>query len=214
MLRWLKTKGLESPLAQLILSCLFYTREARSKLQKKQFERLWQAAWLREHYAEKDNLHGITEHYHEFDRHSADFLLYFLFIPIGTIRLILNNQEVGLPALRDFEVAEDWNGKKVLEITLLSVRPKFQMRTHLTSLLLMRQFYHYAKQHGFPYAVVAADRRLFSMLKRIFIVKQLGEGKVYEGSLTIPACIDLAFLEREMPKRNLKIYQFFTKGLP
>ena len=191
---------------------VFWMAQVKNERQKRWFDKLWQGAWLKEGYAQPENIQTIAEHYREFDSHSVDLLLYFLFIPIGTIRLILNSQNVSVPVLRDFQVKGDWDPEQVLEITLLSVLPKFQGRSHIASLFLMRGFYRYAKKHNLRWAVIAADRRLYVMLKRIFIVEKLGEGLVYEGSLTIPACIDLDAQEAQLPTRNPKLYQFFTKG--
>jgi len=204
-------KWLNKIMSFLVELPFLWIKEVKNIRQKRSFDKIWQKAWLEENYADAENIQIVAEHYREFDNNSVDFLLYFFFLPIGTVRLILNDPVTSIPVIRDFKIKGDWQDKKVLEITLLTVNQSFRKHSRIASLLLMRQFYRYAKQNNYSSALIAADKRLFVLLKRICVVEQIGEGKIYEGSLTIPALIDVNAQEEAWRTKNKKLYQFFIK---
>jgi hypothetical protein len=58
--------------------------------------------------------------------------------------------------------------------------------------------------------VMAADRRLFHLLARLFPFRQIGEERLYEGSITVPAYLDLEEAERVLAKKDPRLFRFFT----
>jgi hypothetical protein len=187
---------------------LFSTRRVETPADKVRFRHIWTTVWLNEGYVnEREPLDTIEYHYKSYDEHSADFLLLFFSIPVGTIRLIWESNDTGLPVTNDFDVKKIWSGK-VVEFTLLALNERFRNKSKATPLLLMREAYRLAKKGGAEGILMAADKRLFYLLSRNGIpLKIIGPEKFYEGSDTIPAYINIAEAESKL---SPKLMQFFN----
>jgi hypothetical protein len=187
---------------------LFPVKVVRTEKEKKIFTKLWHSIWLEEGYAQPNE--PIIEKYEKYDKFSTDFLVKFLGVfPVGTLRIIHNNNEVGLPVLNDFETKRCWQSDNIVEATLLTVSKKFRSRVkHIPSLVLMRELVRYGKNHNLEGAVMAVDQRLFFAMKRklCFPLYQIGPEKFYEGSITYPAFIRTEEFYRVMGEVN----PFFT----
>ena len=201
------TKKRQSILSKLYL-LLFWIKEVKNNKDRNTFNFLWQKTWLNQGYATQETLPELVKHYQKYDSISKDFILYFLNKPIGTIRLVVGNT---LPVLEDFEIQSEHIEIAKMEVTLMTLEHKFQRQDHLASLLMMRQFYRFARQNEYDGAVMATDSRLFKLLNVIgFHMIKIGQEKFYEGSITIPAYIDLVETAKKLPKRNMELYKFFT----
>jgi len=187
---------------------LLRVKEVRSRKDKESFHRLWAEVWLEVGYAYGgEPLPEVEEYYAQFDPFSTDLLLLFLWFPIGTMRLIWENEEVGLPVFRDFEVVKDWD-KPVVELELLTLKPEWRGLAHLPSFILWREGYRRAKEAGCD-IVAALDRRFFHLLKRLFPVHQIGKERFFQGSITHPVFLDLAEARRVLAKKNPLLLRFF-----
>lgn len=204
-------KKLSRRLPASLLVFLFRVKEVKTKREKKRFRDLWTSIWLHESYAHKDEpLPKIEAHYALFDHSSTDLLIQFLGIfPIGTMRLIWENQGVELPTLHDFDVSKDWEGS-VVELTLLTLKKEWRGLHLIPPLLLWREGYQRAKRSRMTGIVMAADRRLFRLLSRMLPFRQIGEAKFYEGSETIPAFLDLEEAKATLAEKNPQLLKFFT----
>lgn len=208
-----ENKNIEFPENQ---DTLTISTEPVNQENKPYFNKIWQQTWIHQGYASEENIKNIAGHYSQFDQQAEDYLINIDGQPIGTIRLIKNQKENTLPTLKDFTIKNEFQylkeDPKLLEITLLAVKEGFQNQGHKISLELMKCYYQFAKNSGFDKAIMAADRRLFKLLQRLgFAMEQIGEGKQYEGSLTIPGLIDLNKTEELLQKNNPKLFNYFTK---
>jgi hypothetical protein len=193
-----------------VATVTFRIREVTTNEQKMVFRDLWTKVWLEESYAHQDQtLSQIEKHYTIFDHYATDLLLYFLAWPIGTMRLIWDNQKVGMPVLNDFEITSIIQ-HPVVELTLLALKPKWRGLSHLPSLVLWREGYRRATTHGMAEMVMAADWRLFHLLRRIFPFRQIGPEKFYEGSNTIPAALNLEVAYQTLAQKNPQLLRFFV----
>jgi hypothetical protein len=188
-----------------VMAMLFTVKVANRPRDRKIFTEIWHTAWLGEGYAVPGEL--IIEKYSKYDKFSVDLLVKFLgIIPLGTIRLIRNNSEVGLPVLNDFEVEKCWQrDNDLIEITLLAVKRKYRSRLFgLTSLILIRETVKYCKNNNMEGGIMACDKRLFFLIRRKlgFPIMQIGPEKFYEGSMTYPAFINAARFYKEIKERN------------
>jgi len=176
--------------------------------QKKVFRSLWTAVWEDEGYAhEGEPLEEIEGHYAVFDSVSLDLLLYFLWIPIGTMRLVWETERKGLPVLNDFNIVEQHKGPLV-EFTLLTLRREWRGIKHLPTLVLWREGYRLAKSRECDIAM-AADKRLWHLMTRLFPFRQVGEEKFYEGSLTFPAVLSLREAQEALAEKNPELLRWF-----
>lgn len=189
----MKKKWLERIPLDLLLwlaNILFRVRETKDEKQRLIFRELWTTIWEEEGYSHLgEPLEKIAAHYAVFDAASTDLLLYFLWFPIGTMRLIWESEK-GLPVLNDFAIITDWSGPAV-EFTLLVLRHEWRGLLHLPSLVLWREGYRWAKKKGVKEIGMAADKRLFRLLSRILPFRQIGPEMFYEGSVTIPAFLNI-----------------------
>lgn len=190
---------------------LFRVKEVRWWWNKRAFRTIWTQVWIEEGYAYKEEpLSQIQAHYALFNEFSTDFLLSFLSIfPVGTMRFIRENSEIGLPVLTDFRIERNWEGR-VAELTLLTLKKEWRGLKHIPPLILWKAGYQLAKQEGMVGIVMAADERLYHLLVRLFPFRQIGTEQFYEGSMTCPAFLDLQEAERIVAAKNPKLYKFFT----
>ena len=192
-------------------SKFFRARKVQGRILKKIFTRIWYNIWLKQGYAKPED--EIIEKYQKLDLWSTDYVLFFLgVLPIGTIRFIITQNENDLPTIRDFKVKKVRERKKIMEVTLLTVTKRFRRFYSIPSLMLMRKMYQFAKEKEIERIIVAADKRLFYLLTRKirFPFQQIGEAKMYEGSLTYPACLVLNEAEKILKGNNPDLYRFFT----
>jgi len=200
------------PLNWLLWLAVRFSRTVMVKKthQRRVFKELWQSIWIREGYANKDEpLPEIEAHYRLFDEYSVDFVLYFLNQPIGTIRLIRENTKVGLPVFNDFEITGTVQ-RPVVEATLLTLKPEWRMLRLLPALMLWRIAYQTAISWETNEVVMAADQRLFHLMKRMFGFRQIGPSKFYEGSDTVPAAANLKEGKDLLTTKNPTLLKFFT----
>lgn len=194
-----------------VFSRFFRIKIITNKKERAHFTRIWRKIWLEEGYAKPGE--PIVEKYAKYDKFSRDLLLkFFGIIPVGTLRIIRSNNDVGLPIVNDFEIEKPWGEKEVIEATLLTVVPQFRGFFHLASLTLMKAIYQYGKREKIEGVVIAADVRLFSLLTRRLGLPfyQIGQEKMYEGSITYPAYLSLEEAERVVKTKKPKLYRFFT----
>lgn len=167
---------------------LCHVERVQTKRQLKLFKNIWTSVWIDEHYAEKDTLIEIQDHYQSLNDYSTDFLLYFLWIPIGTMRLIWGNKNIQLPVFSDFNIQKQYDEKNSVEYTLLTLKKNWRGLNYHAVMMLMGKGYKEAKKKGFNTMVASADQRLFYFMRRKLKMpfKKIGEEKFYEGSITIP----------------------------
>src|SRR5829696_7494505 len=67
---------------------------------KNRFTETWLQTWLEEGYALIND--NIVAKYAKYDSYSDDFLLIKQEQPIGTLRIVNQNCEIGLPMINDF----------------------------------------------------------------------------------------------------------------
>jgi hypothetical protein len=189
---------------------LFRIVEVKTPEQKKAFHSLWTLIWTDEKYAHAgEPLPKIEGHYAVFNSYSTDLVLCFGHVPIGTIRLIWENKEVGIPVLNDFEVERVWNGR-VVEATLLTLKKEWRGRFHhLPSLIIWRELYRRAKKEKVDGIVMAADIRVFRLLQKFFPFQQIGKERFYEGSTTVPAYLSLKMADEVVTKTHPILARFF-----
>lgn len=187
----------------------FKVKEVKSKKDKILFRNIWTNIWIEEEYSTSvDILKKIEIHYNRFIPYSTDYLLKFLrVLPIGTMRLIWQNNEIKLPVLSDFKTEKIWKGS-VVEITLLTILKKWRGLAHIPSLFLFRKGYRHAKRKKAE-IVMAADWRLWKLLSKLFPFEQIGEERFYEGSITVPAYLNFRQSEELYYRINKQIYRLF-----
>ncbi len=155
---------------------------------KKRFTKAWLATWIEEGYSKSTD--DIIGKYSTFDPYSIDYLLVKnKDVVVGTMRIINQNNAVGLPVLNDFILNHRFNEKdKLCEATLLTVKSSERKVDHSTSLLLLIELWKYVRKNDITGIVIAADIRLWYFLKQKLglCFTEIGERKMYEGSMTIP----------------------------
>lgn len=194
-----------------ILSKLIQVKKIETQSEKELFTKIWYRIWLEEKYAEANDK-SILIKYARYDPFSIDLLIKFLAIfPIGTVRIIKDNKEVGLPVLNDFEIEKIWKTKKIAEITLFTIIKQFRKFRHLVSLTVIKKIYDYVKKEKIEGIVIAGDRRLFFLLTTFFgfPFHQIGQEKLYEGSLTYPAYLDFEEAKSVLRIKNPQLFEFF-----
>ncbi len=155
-----------------------------SKNQRALFEKIWTDVWKEKRY-DDGNTGKILNYYRKYDHLSKDFLFYFEKVAFGTVRFILKNQEVKLPIVEDFGVDEnDIDG----EVTLLTVIKRYRGKFYLKSTQLAIEK---AIELNIERAGISVDEKLWEVYCRIGVLEKSfpKKGKIYQGSLTIPAII-------------------------
>ena len=191
-----------------IYSGFFHCKIVTSQKEQRLFRDIWTSVWREEHYTESNTLSTIKTHYQSFDHVSTDILLYFLWVPIGTIRIIWGNKNLRLPVFADFETFQQWEEAQSVEWTLFTIKKQWRTRNTDLSLMLMGHGYKLAKKAGLKFIVAAVDRRLYcfmrNKLKHSF--SKMGQAKYYEGSMTTPCILDIITFENIIKKTSLKIF--------
>lgn len=182
-------------------------KEVKTPQEKELFHKLWRKVWRQEGYSNPEDEERIVNHYHLYEPYSTD-LIFFLwfFIPVGTLRIIWPS-EIGTPVINDFELWQKTAGA-LPEITLLTLKPK--VRKWGISIFMFREAYRIVKRKGYTGVLMAADERLFRLLRELFpTIKQVGTGKWYEGSFTIPAVIQFEETIQCLKETNPRLLEFF-----
>lgn len=180
------------------------------------FEKMWKAIWLEEGYANHDDITEIANRYANFRKTSIDIIMTILgIVPIGTIRLIIKRPGVPLPVEQHFDIVQLWqDNEKVVEVTLFTVRKRFRnVFGGLATLAMMRYVYRKSRNLKAKAIVIAADKRLYFFLTRFLKLPfhQIGQPKMFEGSITYPAVMFLKEAEEIVPLKNSYIAQLFKK---
>lgn len=176
------------------------------------FTQTWYSIWLEQEYAVNS---AIIEKYNRYNRHSNDFLLLNQNkLPVGTLRIITNNRSIGLPVLNDFEITETFISN-ICEATLLTVTQEEREKGSTAVLHLLIELWKFVRLKALTGILIAADIRLWYFLTRILRLqfKKIGKERRYEGSLTIPGCLNV--LEQKShsltcPARNILEESFHT----
>lgn len=151
------------------------------------FQNIWTDAWLYENYAKKDNIGAIIAHHKLFENYSNDFILMYSNHFIGTVRLVWENDQIGIPITNDFEIKKIWSGK-ITELTLFAVKNSWRERSASVGFDMFKKATAFAKEQQAEGVIVAADHRVLRLMKLLGLeLIEIGSGKHYEGSFTIPA---------------------------
>ncbi len=152
--------------------------------QRALFEKIWTEVWKEKGYDDGKSEKTLT-YYRKYDCLSEDFIFYFEEVAFGTVRYILKNQEIKLPIVEDFGIDEtDIDG----EVTLLTVIKCYRGKLYLKSTQLAIEK---AIELKMERAGISVDEKLWKMYQRIGVLEKSfpEKGRVYQGSLTIPAII-------------------------
>ena len=205
---------IKTALPKWLLLRLFKVTRVRSEQERRMFHDIWTKIWVDEEYAGvAEPLHKIEFHYTLFDRHSVDLLLWFLGVPIGTLRII-KRSSLGLPTTNDLEIEERWQKELeerqgVVEFTLLTLKSEWRGLKHAPSFILMREAYRLVRGRV-EGIVVAADKRLFGLFQKIKMpFVQIGPTQFYEGSDVIPAFLPIPEAEEKFRAANTELAEFF-----
>jgi len=183
-------------------------QEVRTKKEKRVFTKIWYNIWLQEGYATSKE--SIIEKKRRYENFSRDFLIKFLNFSIGTIRIIHNNNEIGLPITNNFKLQKNFKNEKIIELSLFSIIRFFRF-FHIISLITMKKIYQLLKKENIPDFLAAIDQKLLLFLKeKVGIpLHQVGQEKIYEGSLTYPIYLNLKEAEEFGKQKNYQLYKFF-----
>jgi len=178
--------------------------------ERKIFTNIWYNIWLKEGYATPGA--SILDKKKAYEKVSQDFLIKLLFIPIGTIRIIRANQEMGFPVINNFEIQKDFINEKTVELSLFAIRKCFRL-SHISTLISIKKIYKLLKMEGITGFLAALDHRLYQFLKKRLRIplQKIGKEKVYEGSLTYPVYLNLKEGEEFLKEKAYQIYQYFCK---
>lgn len=179
--------------------------------ERKKFQDLWGKIWLEEKYAvSQDALLQLFKKYDKFNKISSDFLIKIRCVGIflGTFRIIWPVVEMPSPLYCDFDL-EPSCVSRLPEVTLLTILPRY--RKLRINLFVFREIYRQVAKKGYQGIVMAADIRLFRLLKTVFPIKKIGDSKFYEGSETVPSLIDFEETRKFFEKKNPALLQFFEK---
>jgi hypothetical protein len=143
----------------------------------------------------------------------------------GTIREIRANPH-GFPTLTDFDLYPGWaqlmldaTAENTVELSALaadtsSFREMIAIGPGLYRFVWQRNQRKPAQQRQ-RYWLGAIDANLFEVFVGLFhfCFVQIGEAKVYKGSLTVPAVLDLAAVPQYMFEHDSELFEFFIDGL-
>jgi hypothetical protein len=188
----------------------FNLKLVNTEKERKIFTNIWYNIWLKEGYATSGE--PILEKKKAYEKVSQDFLIKFLFISIGTIRIIRPNQEMGFPVINNFEIQKDFVNEKTVELSLFAIRKCFRF-SHISTLISIKKIYKLLKMEGITGFLAALDHRLFHFLKEKLQIplQKIGKEKVYEGSLTYPVYLNLKEGEEFLKEKAYQVYQYFCK---
>lgn len=197
-----------------LLSCsktfynLFGLKKVETEKERELFTNIWYKIWLEEVYATD---RSIIEKKRFYEKASVDFLIKILFLPIGTVRIIFNSPEFNLPILTNFEIQENFEKEKIVEISLFTIKKRWRF-FHLANIIVIKRIYKFFKNNNVSGFLAALDHRLYLFLTKKLRLPfhKIGKEKIYEGSLTYPVYLNLREAEEFMKKNYYQIYNFFV----
>ena len=200
-----------------VLVRLFISLRVRGPFIRHLFRSIWRKVWLDEKYADLNDIGNIIEHYNNYESDSIDIVMTFLFIPVGTLRLIKKRPGLRLPVEKDFDIKKLLREEdNLVEVTLLTViKPFRKIFSGILVLVMMRYSYRKSCEIGARGLVIAADRRLYALLTRVIKLPfhKIGESRYYEGSITVPAVMFLDEAKSVLPLKNPYAFKLFCEGL-
>lgn len=184
-----------------------------AKITQKKDSKVWQDAeqvefdvFERAGYVK--NLNVLRGEYEKYDRETTMVTLYDQTRPIGAIRMIDYDPEIGFKTIDDaqegeltiddegWEIIDTIDPKKVLETGTISLAPEYRYRRteglHAVD-QLYSILYTYAREKDKEYLVASYDKSYLRRFERIYgdTLVRLGPPKDYMGSETVPVLIDL-----------------------
>lgn len=189
----------------------FFLQKVQTEKERNIFTKIWCLVWLKEGYAVSREM--IIREKKKYEPFSKDFLIKFLNIPIGTIRIIYNNSEIKLPTINNFKIQKDFNNQNIVELSLFSIL-KYYRFFSISSLISIKKIYQLLKKENVSIFITALDWRLFLFLKNKLKIPlyKIGEKKIYEGSLTLPCYLDFKKYDGYSKKETPELYKFFISG--
>ena len=199
--RFLQTK-LGQQIMFFTIGNLFVVKKA---LNRERFQKIWYSIWLEQGYYEDDPKEPLND-FAQYNPYATDFILFYRSKACGTLRIIHNNKQEGLPTLKEFCITTQlWHTENIKEITLFTVDKRFRGSNlfYLPLFVLIKHIARWGKRRGIEGWVMMADERLFYLLRRKKIpIHQIGPQRFYKGSTTYPAYISTQEFLYIMRKHN------------
>ncbi|MBU9721958.1 MULTISPECIES: N-acyl amino acid synthase FeeM domain-containing protein [Bacillaceae] len=133
---------------------------------------------------------------------------------VGVTRLIFLPVEK-LPTFTNFNIYnKDYTKLIMLEPGSYAEMSAFtKMKNHDVGVFLLASIYQYSYQHGITHWFANIDERVYRYLNRVFseIFKEIGNRRVYMGSVSVPCVVDLENAMIQMKERRPKIHELFLK---
>ncbi len=155
------------------------------------FEKTWMEVWHIEEYDE-GRPNEILEEYRQYDSFSVDHIFMEREKAIGTMRFILKNKKIELPAIKEFEIKED--PEIDAEITLLTLLKEHRHIGKFPE--MMEEMLREWRKEGLRKGVIAVDERLANLYRALEMFEWEGLPKHYQGSMTVPAILTPEGVER------------------
>jgi len=198
---------------------IFKVIKVNSPKQAAIFNEIWTGIWIEQNYhsitgkTESEIKKNLSATFAAYDKYSKDYLLCLFKRPIGTFRIIQNNNEVGLPMVRDFKLQKNVQGKNALaEATLFALKKEFRGYLHLPSLMLMKGVFQCSWSDGYGEILIEADKRFFFLCKKTgLVMNQLTEEKFFEGSVTYPSILNFEETLKALKEKRPILHNFFLK---
>jgi N-acyl-L-homoserine lactone synthetase len=132
---------------------------------------------------------------------------------LGTVRLI-KHSKAGFPIENNFELEElpfvQVPRNEIVEISRLAPKNTISVKGEVL-IGLIKTIYNYSINYSIYHWYLAADMRIFKYLSHFgFVLTPLGEPKIYMGSLTIPAYVEIRAGMKYLKQINPKLYAFFA----
>ncbi|MBU3111212.1 N-acyl amino acid synthase FeeM domain-containing protein [Clostridium lacusfryxellense] len=141
---------------------------------------------------EKDKYDETSLHFGAFDINN---------ILVGSVRLIFPESNMKIPIEESFQIASDFNQKR-LEVSRLVI-PK-DKRGYNISMGLIRTIFEWAIKNGMTHAYSIIENDFMVYINRKgYPFKPIKEGKDYFGGYTIPTCLILNDVEDYFVKNKV-----------
>jgi hypothetical protein len=195
---------------------------AKTERQKKDRLAVVTKRYLDRGYITPDDSHMEDGVYvDEYEKHSIPFLAVVENTPVGSLRLIQNTLNVGLPINNDphITIFSKWRNKvenAPFELSQLS-KSRGASRDTRSTYALIRAYFAYSRQNGFEQAVAVADNHVLELLNGAamsFGLPSIGEPHFYMGSISIPIYIDIPTVIANTAKSGKRdLAQFLDTGM-
>lgn len=138
----------------------------------------------------------------EYDKSSIQFGAFDVDnILVGSVRLILPENNMAIPIEKAFEITPNYNQKR-LEVSRLVI-PK-DRRGYSILMGLVRIIYAWAIKNEITHAYTISESDLLNYINRKgYPFKPIKEGKDYFGGYTIPACLIVSDVQDYFVKNNI-----------